>query len=592
MELLRSSNVGEIEFEQQAKTRKVITERWTNLGFLDGVEGDLKNNLAILYENQAKQILREGTNANSSGSFETVVFPVIRRSFSKLLANDIVSVQAINMSIGKLFYFIPKTSSRVDGSGNAGVNDYIYGGANSVYSAHTSIAAEQLPACVSSGCNITKYQEKNLYDLFYNDGLFDNSKGKITIGALGAQPVTFGSNGAFVSAVGATLPASNDGTVRGVILKLTGFTSTNKGRLTGPVGNEMDSESFLASLKVVNATGDDITNPDGTVVAADGKDLRFRLVTQQYGKGIVAYNDICDSEGSIYVEANLTLPATQSTFDGFIGVSGFTADTTSFIASYASYSSLENETEMAEVSFEMDSVVVSVTDRKLRATWTPELAQDVSAYHNIDAEAELTSLMSEQVAGEIDREILIDLRKGGAWSLDWDYNGWRTVSNVSTKYTIKEWNQTLVTKINQVAAQIQKATLRGGANFIVVSTEISAVFNDLDNFHATDAGADEDMYSLGISKIGSLGARFKVYVDPFAPAGTVLVGRKGSSIMDTGYIYAPYIPLTLTPTLTNFNTFSSVKGIMTRYAKKMVSNRFYGKVNCFNLQVFDPRELR
>ncbi len=592
MELLRSAQVGDIELRQQEKTRKIVTERWEKLGFLDGVEGDLKNNLAVLYENQAKEILKEATNANSSGSFETVVFPVIRRTFSKLLANDIVSVQAINMSIGKLFYFIPKTSSRVDANGNAGVNDYIYGGANSVYSAHTSIAAEQLAQCVSSGCNITKYQEKSLYDLFYNDGLFDNSKGKITIGALAAEPVKFGANGNFVTAVGETLAASNDGTVRGVILKLTGFTSTNKGRLTGPVGNEMDSESFLATLKVVNATGSDIVNPDGNVVAADGKEVRFRLVTQQYGKGIVAYNDICDSEGAIYVEANLTIPADQSTFDGFIGVSGFTADTTTFIASYASYSSLENETEMAEVSFEMDSVVVSAESRKMRATWTPELAQDVSAYHNIDAEAELTTLMSEQVAAEIDREVLIDLRKGATQVLDWDYAGWRKVSNVSTKYTQKEWNQLLVTKINQVAAQIQKATLRGSANFIVVSTEISAVFNDLDNFHATDAGADEDMYSLGISKIGSLGARFKVYVDPYAPAGTALIGRKGSSLMDTGYIYAPYVPLTLTATLTNFNTFSSVKGIMTRYAKKMVSNRFYGKVNCFNLQVFDTRELR
>ena len=206
---------------------------------------------------------------------------------------------------------------------------------------------------------------------------------------------------------------------------------------------------------------------------------------------------------------------------------------------------------MGEVSFRLDEVVVSVEERKLRATWSPELAQDVSAFHNIDAEAELTAMLSEQVAAEIDREILRDLRKAAAWQLRWDYNGWRKTSNAAQPYTQKEWNQTLITKVNQISAQIHKSTLRGGANFIVVSSEISAIFDDLEYFHVSDANPEQDQYNMGIERIGSLGGRYQVYRDPYAPAYSVIIGHKGKSLLDTGYIYAPYVPLQLTPTMYN-----------------------------------------
>ena len=211
------------------------------------------------------------------------------------------------------------------------------------------------------------------------------------------------------------------------------------------------------------------------------------------------------------------------------------------------YGSLEFATEMGEVSFELDEVVVAVTERKLRATWSPELAQDVSAFHNIDAEAELTALLSEQVAAEIDREILRDLRTGAAWKLRWDYNGWKRAAGGGgfNAYTQKEWNQTLITKINQVSAQIHKSTLRGGANFVVVSSEVSAIFDDLEYFHVSNAAPEQDQYNMGIEKVGSLGGRYTVYRDPYAPANSIIVGHKGKSLLDTGYIYAPYVPLQL-----------------------------------------------
>jgi hypothetical protein len=230
----------------------------------------------------------------------------------------------------------------------------------------------------------------------------------------------------------------------------------------------------------------------------------------------------------------------------------------------------------------------------LRASWSPELAQDVSAFHNIDAEAELTALLSEQIAAEIDREILRDIRKGAAWTTKWDYNEWKygNAGSSYAGYTQKDWNQTLVTKINQISAQIHKTTLRGGANWIVVSSEVSAVFDDLEYFHVSNANPEQDQYNMGIEKIGSLAGRYQVFRDPYLPAGKILIGHKGKSLLDAGYIYAPYVPLQLTPTMYNPFNFTPIKGIMTRYAKKMVNNRYFGLINVNGLQTFSLDTLR
>ena len=263
-----------------------------------------------------------------------------------------------------------------------------------------------------------------------------------------------------------------------------------------------------------------------------------------------------------------------------------------FQIAWCSYDSLELETEMGEVSFQLTSVDVSVEERKLRATWSPELAQDVSAFHNIDAEAELTAILSEQIAAEIDREILRDIRKAAPWTARWDYNGWQRIAATSTVYTQKDWNQTLMTKINQISAQIQKATLRGGANWIIVSAEISAVLNDLEYFHVTDASAESDTYNMGIEKIGALQGRYNVTVDPYAPHWSLIMGHHGTSLLDTGYIYAPYVPMALTPTMYNPFNFAPIKGICTRYAKKLVNNRYYGAIKCDGLMHWDINEMR
>jgi hypothetical protein len=587
--LMKSGEVGDIGLKHQKAVREATIEKWGTLGFLEGLEGHTRENIALLYENTAGVLINETTDANSSGSFETVVFPIVRRVFSKLLANDIVSVQAMNLPIGKLFYFVPKASERVTSGGKERHGEPV------------------VTTCVDAGCENTTYEAcaKNLYDKFYNDEFFDQSKGAYSAVTRNADPVVWtacSTGSEFTDGVAAF---AGDGSVRSQIVKICGFVSDGAGRLTGPNGNEMDTEEFLASLDIT-VTGD-LVDKDGEVVFTSGDKVPFRVVTQKYGKGIVSYDDICDANGCIYLELDLTHPVCatcgEGTLDGYIGAaSGATGSIvpgagvadlggTSFVAVWRQYEDLELESQMGEVSFELESVTVSVTERKLRATWTPELAQDVSAFHNIDAEAELTALLSEQVAAEIDREILRDLRKGAAWQLRWDYNGYKRLPQTNA-YTQKDWNQTLITAINQISAQIHKSTLRGGANFIVVSSEVSAIFDDLEYFHVSNAGAEQDNYNMGIEKIGSLSGRYTVYRDPYAPANSVLIGHKGKSLLDTGYIYAPYVPLQLTPTMYNPFNFVPVKGIMTRYAKKMVNNRFYGAISVDGLRTFDVRELR
>jgi hypothetical protein len=658
-EFLTSGQVGNIELNAQKKIREDIQNRWDQLGFTEGLDGTIKENVATLYENEAKHLIYEATASDNSGSFETVVFPIIRRVFSKLLANDIVSVQAMNLPVGKLFFILPVTSERewevpAAGAADAAAGDIVDGttgrhkglmgydrtnrnkegrvepryylpdetikdldkekwyvpqlnqtpeDATTYEAALEAAKAEGLgvTALRQAGPEVTQYFEKSLYDLFYNDFLYDNSKGKVTIKVGEAKLAKLTPRGMEDFVDGDSVQVNGfDGTVRNVILKVGGFSSFNASKLTGPDGNEMDTEGFLASLKVITTqaiAAGEVEGASGVTTASFKKyeSVPFRVATQKYGKGIVEYGSACDAEGYMYIELDLAKPVVQQagTIDGYVGVNpSAITDASMFKVAWAQYDSLELETEIGEVSFKLDSVTVSVEERKLRATWSPELAQDVSAFHNIDAEAELTAILSEQIAAEIDREILRDLRKGAPWQARWDVNGWRRMAAFSTNYTQKDWNQELFTKINQISAQIHKATLRGGANFIVVSSEISALFDNLEYFHVSDASAESDQYNMGIEKIGSLNGRYQVYRDPYSPHWSIIIGHKGKSLLDTGYIYAPYVPMQLTPTIYNPFNFAPVKGIMTRYAKKMVNNRYYGHVRVDGLVHWDISELR
>jgi hypothetical protein len=555
--LLESAEVGNIGLKQLREQREITTNRWEKIGLLEGLEGNVKENCAQLFENQLSHMINESTESYSSGQFETVAFPVIRRVFAKLLANDIVSVQALNLPIGKLYFINPKASERVQ--------------VNAAQFANTSPDGAYQNAATTVLSARTQFESRSLYDAFYateydqeGTSLFDRSKGEMTL----------------ITGTTTQTPYAYVAGDKQLTLQIAGFSTTFEGKLVGPTGVPMDTESFLASLKIVSTSAFNAPTAFSTESQAANTPLPFHVKVQKYGQAIV------DKLGQLQVIVDLS-------YAGIDGYQPLTANTGTpvFRFQYRVYSDLEEDSRMAEVTFQLDQVTVSVETRKMRAQWTPELAQDVSAFHNIDAEAELTALLSEQMAAEIDREILRDLRRGAAWTSRWDYNG---IRRQTTAYmgTQKDWNQTLVTKINQISAQIHKATLRGGASWIVVSPEVSAVFDDLEYFHVSNASPEQDKYNMGIEKIGTLSGRYLVYRDPYSPANTVLIGHKGTSILETGYIYAPYVPMQLTPVMYNPFDFTPIRGIMTRYAKKMVLNRYYGRIYCDGLVTFGIGDLR
>jgi hypothetical protein len=246
--------------------------------------------------------------------------------------------------------------------------------------------------------------------------------------------------------------------------------------------------------------------------------------------------------------------------------------------------------EIPEIDIKVDSVAVTAVTKKLKAKWSPELGQDLNAYHNLDAEVELTSILSEQIALEIDREILNDLVKGAnAGTYYWSRSPGLFLDRVAGTEigatsaapdftgTVSEWYETLVETINDVSAQIHRKTLRGGANFIVVSPEVANILEFTAGFRASIT-ADADSGSVGAVKVGAMSKKWDVYVDPYFPRNVVLVGRKGGSFLESGYVYAPYVPLQVTPTIFGTEDFVPRKGVMTRYAKQMVRPDMYGLV--------------
>tara|TARA_B100000902_G_C27243573_1_gene881338 strand:- start:170 stop:1510 length:1341 start_codon:yes stop_codon:yes gene_type:complete len=251
---------------------------------------------------------------------------------------------------------------------------------------------------------------------------------------------------------------------------------------------------------------------------------------------------------------------------------------------------LEGSSVMGEIDIKVDSIPITAATKKLKAKWTPELGQDLNAYHNLDAEVELTSILSEQIALEIDREILQDLVRGATagtyyWSrspglfVNKETGAELGATSAAPDFTgtVSEWYETLIETINDVSAQIHRKTLRGGANFVVCSPEVANILEFTSGFRA-NVTADADKGDIGAVKTGSLSRKFDVMVDPYFPRNVVLVGRKGNSFLESGYVYAPYVPLQTTPTIFGPEDFVPRKGVMTRYAKKMVRPDMYGLV--------------
>lgn len=558
-ELLNSGKVGLTVFKNLAEQRRAIVDSWSDSGLLDEgydmngapirMKGIKASNVAQLLENQAAAMLNEVTLDSSAGRFDTVAFPIVRRVFSRLLANEIVSVQPLALPSGLLFYMDARVS---------------YAGADTKYEANPpgitdgtgsrSIVAPQNTANGQAG---PQFASTSAYERFYNNQGFDMSFGT-------GETVTNGVQSASANTAWA-------GGLNNMTFNLTSTFDVSKQQSSATL-------RFVAMQDIYYSA-----STGNILVAASGATVPFYSSVQTWAQDQFSGNvarvviDLRPSGiyGSDFNPAMLNTGATVFGTLSSIAIKPF----------YEIFNDLEAKSEMAELTIRFSSVTVNTVTRKLRAHWTPELAQDLEAYHSIDAEAELTALLSEHVAAEIDREIIIDLINGAPFRARWDYNG--LASNANFFGTQKDWNQTLITRINELSAQIHKATLRGGANWIVCSAEAGAIFDDLEYFHVDGSAQPEsEKYNLGVEKIGNLGSRYVVYKDPYLPANIVLLGHKGNTFLEAGYIYAPYIPLQLTQTITDPNDFTPRKGIMTRYAKKMVNNRFYGVVYIDNINTY------
>lgn len=556
-ELLNSGKVGLTVFKNLAEQRKAIVDSWSDSGLLDEgydmqgnpirMKGIKAANVAQLLENQAAAMLNEVTLDSSAGRFDTVAFPIVRRVFSRLLANEIVSVQPLALPSGLLFYMDARVSyDGRDTSFNA-IPPGIVNGTGT-----RDIVAPQNTANGQAG---PVFADTSAYERFYNNQGFDMS---------------FGTG---FTAMGTTASSAATAWVGGL----------NNMVFTLGAGFDSSKQQSTASLRFSAVTNIYYSGAAGnTLIVAAGGNIPFYSSVQtwtedQYAGGVARVILDLRPAGVYGTDFDASMLNNGTLFGA--------AYTISAVPTYQVYNDLEAKSEMAELTIRFSSVTVNTVTRKLRAHWTPELAQDLEAYHSIDAEAELTALLSEHVAAEIDREIIIDLINGAPFRARWDYAG--LSSNANFFGTQKDWNQTLITRINELSAQIHKATLRGGANWIVCSAEAGAIFDDLEYFHVDGSAQPEsEKYNLGVEKIGNLGSRYVVYKDPYLPANIVLLGHKGNTFLEAGYIYAPYIPLQLTQTITDPNDFTPRKGIMTRYAKKMVNNRFYGVVYIDNINKY------
>ena len=546
-----------------------LINKWEQTGLLEGISDDTqRNGMARLLENQAKELLRESSSMSAGDveGFAAVAFPLVRRVFGSLIANDLVSVQPMSLPSGLIFFLDFTVSTDIaGGSANADDPRLGYPTGTSLYGG--GVVGAQLTGGVDlSGVNA----ERGPYAL--NNG-YASPTGSIT-----ATPV---------------LVASGTVDAGGVFDADAGFTAGYGGPEMLQFDPDLTSGSFaaIATIPVASASAGQFNFDDYVAILATGLQdgLQVRRLTRK---------DEQDADSIL-----ITAVGTGSAVDvaALLGaVTAFTAPITDNFDQGGSLGSvigdatwgLEGSESIPEIDIQVDSVAVTAVTKKLKAKWTPELGQDLNAYHNLDAEVELTQILSEQIALEIDREILEDLVRDSSagvryWSrhpgefLDRETGA---VSTVTQDFTgnVSEWYETLVETINDVSAQIHRKTLRGAANFIVCGPEVANILEFTAGFRA-NVTADADRGDIGAVRVGSLSKKFDVMVDPYFPRQLILVGRRGSSFLESGYVYAPYVPLQTTPTIFGVEDFVPRKGVMTRYAKKMVRPDMYGLVVCKGL---------
>jgi hypothetical protein len=534
-----------------------LLNKWENTGLLEGIEGDhARNSMACLLENQAKELLREAsTMANGDvEGFAAVAFPIVRRVFGGLVANELISVQPMSLPSG-LIFFLDFTTPNAKLGFEA--NDSIYGG---------GVVGKDLINGVSlSG----KEAEQSFYNLNNGYAATTGSAG-ISISVVASGTVGVGGSWSGTSQYAALKDklVRYDPDLSGSAVAVATIAKTD---LTNGQFNENDYVSVVL-------TG-------GTVQSSPGLQIR-RLTSED---PLTGTNVLLVLKDNTTNAANTKLAsATSASFvidDDFIAGGALGSVVGDPTWDLEALGTSNTSSAIAEIDIKVDSTAITAMTKKLRAKWTPELQQDINAYHNLDAEVELTSILSEAIALEIDQEILEDLIKGAsAETFYWSRRPGRFVNRdtgvvVSGDFTgtVSEWYETLLETVNDVSAQIHRKTLRGGANFIVTSPEVANILEFTNGFRASTT-ADENRGTAGAVNVGQISKKFDVYVDPYFPRNVLLVGRKGNGFLESGYVYAPYVPLQTTPTIFDPENFTPRKGVMTRYGKKMVRPDMYGLV--------------
>ena len=554
MSIIEKLTEGVVRRDVQ-KEGAAILEKWEKTGLLEGIGNDhTRSNMAALLENQAKELLREASSmvAGDVEGFAAVAFPIVRRVFGGLIANELVSVQPMSLPSG-LIFFLDFVFNSSKNSAGAVADESLYGG---------GVVGSEITGGVSlTGDNA----EKSFYSL--NNG-YASPTGSASVATTILISGTVGTGNAALDAAVNYDPDLSGSVVSVATIPLTSLTNAN-----------FNGDDFI-TVKINNAGDRQIrrlTRLSGTV--ADNKVLVVLEATGTNNRSQTSV--ILDAANSATFAIKDNFTSTGAALGGVVGASQW---------------ALENSTTIPEIDIKVDAVSVTAVTKKLKAKWTPELQQDINAYHNLDAEVELTSLLSEQIALEIDQEILEDLVKGAtAGTFYWSRkpgkfvnrtgaNGTTTNETLFPDFTgtVSEWYETLLETINDVSAQIHRKTLRGGANFIVVSPEVANILEFTAGFRA-DTTADENRGTAGAVKVGQLSKKLDIYVDPYFLRNVILVGRKGNSFLESGYVYAPYVPLQVTPTIFDPESFTPRKGVMTRYAKKMVRPDMYGLVICQDL---------
>jgi len=619
-----------------AQNRRLM-EKWSRTGLLRGLEDVKRENMARLLENQASQLLREASTLGTGGGnladsgdirgFTNVAFPIVRRVFGGLVANDLVSIQPMSLPSGLLFYLDYTYGSNVGGTAQG----YTYSTGKSIYNNP-----------VGKGIQSGSLAVGGQYDLVGSG--YTRVHGSTALASIGEGAskclVYAGQQNATLKVADTAVATPMHAT--GTDGKLLQFDP----QLTDLIENEQGKFFFcLVPFSTAN-----FGSADGTMIkdvalvrdAADaalaaGSDLaaipeaiqggsvyNVRRLNQLVTWAGTASSPITSAPMSIQGASNAHVLMVLS------GTNIDTDDDAAFTVSYVLSSKLDSSAGNAdtlvipafesataarnleaesptipEIDIKIESLAVTAQTRKLKARWTPELAQDLNAYHSLDAEVELTQILSEQIALELDREILNDLltQAGGA-NLYWSRAPGRFVNKETGAEaqrgsslhpgpawagTVREWYETLTETIIDAANQIHRKTLRGSANFIVVGPDVATILESSVFYKPVYSLDGEGQVSapmtLGAEKVGALSNRFTVYKDPYFPRNKILVGYKGGSYLETGYVYAPYVPLIVTPTIFAPDDFTPRKGVMTRYGKKMVRSDFYGSVTVLDMNI-------